>query len=88
MDSLLKPRISRRSFLHAGAAAGGSAILGFASAARAAPAKVAKETVNYQPSPRGPAHCAACTYFQAPAACNFVNGPISPSGWCVLFKAK
>lgn len=87
MDRVLKPRVSRRTFLHAGAAAGG-AILGFASTAPAATAKVAKETVNYQPSPKGPAHCAACTYFQAPSGCNFVNGPISPSGWCVLFKAK
>ena len=87
MDRILKPRVSRRAFLLAGAAAGG-AILGFASTARAATAKVAKETVNYQPGPKGPAHCAACTYFQAPSGCNFVNGSISPSGWCVLFKAK
>jgi anaerobic selenocysteine-containing dehydrogenase len=87
MDRILKPRVSRRAFLHASAAAGG-AILGFASTARAATAKVAKETVNYRPAPKGPAHCAACTYFQAPSGCNFVNGPISPSGWCVLFKPK
>lgn len=74
-------------FLHAGAAAGGG-ILAFASTSQAAPAKVTKATVNYQPSPKGPAHCAACAYFQAPSGCNFVNGPISPSGWCVLFKPK
>jgi len=88
MDRVLKPRISRRSFLRAGAVASGGAILGLASTSTVATAKVAKQTVNYQPSPKGPAHCAACTYFQAPAGCNFVNGPISPSGWCVLFKAK
>lgn len=87
MDRVLKPRVSRRTFLHAGAAAGG-AILGFASAAAAAAAKVAKETVNYQTGPKGQAHCAACKYFQAPSSCNFVSGPISPSGWCVLFKPK
>jgi anaerobic selenocysteine-containing dehydrogenase len=88
MVRVLKSHISRRSFLHAGAVAGSGAILGLASSARAASAKVAKETVSYQPSPKGPAHCAACSYFQAPSGCNFVNGPISPSGWCVLFKAK
>jgi hypothetical protein len=88
MDRILKARISRRSLLHAGAAASGSAILGLASAAKGAPVKVAKATVNYQPSPKGSAHCAACSYFQAPSGCNFVDGPISPSGWCLLFKAK
>lgn len=86
MDRVLRPRVSRRSFLQAGAAASG-AILGLASATEAA-AKVAQQTVNYQPGPKGPAHCAACTYFQPPSNCNFVNGPISPSGWCVLFRPK
>jgi len=88
MDRLLKPRISRRSFVRAGVAAGGGAILGLGSTANASTAKVAKQTVSYQPSPKGPAHCAVCTYFQAPSGCNLVSGPISPSGWCVLFKAK
>ena len=87
MDRILKPRVSRRTFLQTGAVAGGAA-LGFASTAGAATAKVAQATVNYQPSPKGPAHCGACAYFQAPSNCNFVNGPISPYGWCVLFKPK
>jgi len=87
MDRLLRPRVSRRTFLHASAVAGG-AMRGLASTARATTAKVAKQTVSYQPSPKGPAHCAACAYFQAPSGCNFVNGPISPSGWCMLFKPK
>lgn len=82
------PRVSRRTFLHASAAAGGGAFLGFAAGGRAATAKVAKATVNYQPTPKGAAHCDACTYFQGPSSCNLVSGPISPSGWCVLFKAK
>ena len=87
MDRILTPRVSRRSFLRTGALASG-AVLGFASAAEAGTAKVGKATVNYQPSPKGAAHCSACTYFQAPSNCNFVNGPISPSGWCMLFKPK
>jgi secreted PhoX family phosphatase len=87
MDRILNARLSRRIFLNASALAA-SGIVGFGSAVKAATAKVAKETVNYQASSRGPAHCAACAYFQAPSGCNFVNGPISPSGWCMLFKPK
>jgi anaerobic selenocysteine-containing dehydrogenase len=90
MDRILKPRLSRRNFLHVSAAAGSGAILGlsFNGPAAAATAKVAKDTVNYQGSPKGQARCSACSYFQAPSSCNFVNGQISPTGWCVLFKAK
>jgi len=88
MDRILEPRVSRRAFLRAGAAAGG-AIIGLGTrAACAATAKVAKDTVNYQMTPKGQARCGACSYFQAPSGCNFVNGPISPTGWCMLFKRK
>ncbi len=88
MDRILGPRVSRRTFLHSGAVAGG-AILGLAAgAAEAASAKVPKETVNYQMRPNGQARCGTCSYFQAPSGCNFVNGPISPTGWCALYKAR
>jgi anaerobic selenocysteine-containing dehydrogenase len=81
--------ISRRNFLHIGAAGGGVALLGFASTASpAAAAKVAKQTVNYQTSPNGQAHCGSCAFFQAPSGCQYVNGPITPSGWCVLYQPK
>ena len=85
MDRILTPRFSRRMFLRAGAV---GTICGVAASARSETAKVAKQTVQYQTSPKGPAHCAACAYFQAPSNCNFVTGPISPSGWCMLFKPK
>lgn len=89
MDSILRSRVSRRAFLYAGAAAGGGAVFGLtATTSSAATAKVAKETVSYQMSPKGPARCGTCAYFQAPSACNFVNGPISPTGWCMLYKTK
>ncbi|MEA3080677.1 MAG: hypothetical protein QOD54_345 [Sphingomonadales bacterium] len=87
MDRILRPRVSRRSFLHVSAAAG-SAIIGVGSGAAAATAKVAKGTVNYQMTPKGQARCGTCSYFQAPSGCNFVNGPISSTGWCMLFKPK
>ena len=82
--------VSRRHFLHLGAAASGGAMLGFASvgSADAATAKVAKQTVSYQPSPKGQAHCGNCSFFQAPSSCNYVDGPINTSGWCVLYKSK
>jgi hypothetical protein len=89
MDRILNPRVSRRTFLHTGTVAGAGAILGFGPGrSEAATAKVAKQTVNYQATPNGQARCGTCTYFQAPSGCNFVNGPISPTGWCTLYKAK
>jgi secreted PhoX family phosphatase len=82
--------LSRRRFLRVGAAAGSGAVLGIALPASAASqsSKVAKQTVSYQPSPRGAARCASCSFFQAPSSCNYVDGPISPTGWCVLYRAK
>jgi hypothetical protein len=89
MDRILKPRVSRRTFLRAGVAVGsGAIIIGSGSPSEAEAAKVAKATVNYQMNPKGQAHCATCTYFQAPSSCKFVDGPIIPTGWCTLYKAK
>lgn len=87
-SSILEP-CSRRRFLHIGVLAGGSAALGVALPAAAnGTSKVAKQTVSYQPTPRGPSHCASCSFFQGPASCNYVDGPISPSGWCVLYQPR
>jgi len=83
-------KISRRNFLHMAGASGG-AMLGIAVAgapAAAATSKVPKQTVNYQPTPNGQARCGNCAFFQAPSACNYVDGPINPNGWCMLYKAK
>lgn len=64
-------------------------MLGFGpSRSEAATAKVAKQTVDYQMTPKGQARCGTCSFFQAPSGCNFVNGPISPTGWCMLYKTK
>ncbi len=86
----IKP-LSRRRLLRMGAAAGGSTMLGLAllaSPSTAATSKVSKQTVNYQQTPRGNARCASCSFFQAPSACNYVEGPINPAGWCTLYRPK
>jgi hypothetical protein len=83
-------KLSRRNFLHI-ASTGGGAMLGMAlvgSRATAATGKVPKQTVNYQPQPKGQARCGSCAFFQAPSGCNYVDGPINPNGWCMLYKAK
>jgi hypothetical protein len=89
-QNLTDNQVSRRRFLRLGAAAGGGAVLGIASigSASAETAKVAKQTVSYQGTPKGQARCATCSFFQAPSSCNYVNGPINPSGWCMLYHAK
>ena len=43
---------------------------------------------QYQDKPKGQQMCGACVNFQPPNACKFVQGPISPNGWCLLFAAK
>jgi hypothetical protein len=76
-------RLSRRSLLQA--AAGAAAILGAATGPAAAQLKVSKEAVAYQDQPDGNQRCSICVHFVAPNACQIVEGPISPQGYCRLF---
>lgn len=83
--------LSRRRFLRFGAAAGSGAVIGLGligGSSAAATAKVPKQTVSYQQTPKGQARCGTCSFFQAPSGCNYVEGPINPSGWCTLYQAK
>lgn len=50
--------------------------------------QVSKQAAQYQDQPNGQQRCSLCANFQAPSACLVVNGTVSPSGWCKLFKAK
>jgi hypothetical protein len=50
--------------------------------------KVAQSAAHYQPTPKEGKACAACYAFITPNQCNFLQGEISPSGWCRLWKAK
>ncbi len=54
----------------------------------AAQQKISQADAKYQPQPKGQQRCDNCVNFQAPKACKFVQGDISPSGWCQLYAAK
>jgi hypothetical protein len=71
-----------------------STALAFVVAADAAIARAGAQTkispavAKYQDRPKGQQSCAVCANFQPPNACKFVQGTISPNGWCQLFAAK
>ena len=80
--------ISRRAAL-----AGTALVLGAAAAATAvtessAQQKISQADAKYQATPKDDQRCDACVNFQPPNACKFVEGDISPSGWCQLFAKK
>jgi High potential iron-sulfur protein len=79
---------TRRTVLLGGVActAGAAALLGHVTDAKAA--KVSKASVGYQDSPKGDQQCSNCAQFVPPNACNFVEGDISPSGWCQIWAKK
>jgi hypothetical protein len=74
-------RISRRVLLTGTALALGAAAVAAASQAMAQ-VKISQATAKYQNTPKGDQRCNRCVNFQSPSACKFVQGNISPSGWC------
>ena len=82
-------RISRRLVLTTGAALSlGAAATAAAGAPAAAQQKISQADAQYQATPKGDQRCDGCVNFQPPNACKFVDGNISPGGWCQLFAAK
>ena len=81
-------RISRRVVLTGTALALGAAAAATAVSQAAAQEKITQADAQYQGTPKGEQHCDGCANFQPPNACKFVQGDISPSGWCQLFAAK
>jgi hypothetical protein len=74
-------RLSRRAALALGAATATTVVR------RAeAQAKISQTVAKYQATPNGNDHCEVCGNFQTPSACKFVQGEISPKGWCQLFS--
>jgi len=80
--------ISRRVALTATALALGAAAFAAGVLQAAARQKISQVDAKYQSTPKGDQRCDGCISFQSPNACKFVEGDISPSGWCELFAAK
>jgi hypothetical protein len=83
-----RQRISRRAALSGTAFALGAATAATVVRNAAAQQKISPALANYQDMPKGDDHCEVCNNFQAPNACKFVQGEISPKGWCQLFSLK
>jgi hypothetical protein len=81
-------RISRRAALSGAALALGVAAIAAAVSQAAAQQKISQADAKYQGTPKGDQHCDGCVNFQPPNACKFVQGDVSPSGWCQLFTPK
>jgi hypothetical protein len=81
-------RISRRAMLTGTALALGAAAAATAVPQAAAQEKISQADAKYQGTPKGEQRCDGCSNFQPPNACKFVQGDISPSGWCQLFAPK
>lgn len=84
-----RPRVSRRDFLFA-AAVGSGAVIGasFVGTPALAANKIPQKAVSYQTTPKSGQRCDTCALWQSPSSCKLVDGEISASGWCTLFKKK
>jgi hypothetical protein len=81
-------RISRRVVLASAAFSLGAATAATVVSQTAAQQKLSQADAKYQTTPKGDQRCDGCVNFQPPNACKFVQGDISPNGWCQLFAAK
>jgi hypothetical protein len=81
-------RVSRRALLTSAALSLGAGTAAAVVSQAAAQQKISRADAKYQTTPKGDQHCDGCVNFQPPNACKFVEGNISPSGWCQLFGAK
>jgi hypothetical protein len=81
------PRVSRRDFLFATAVGGGTLIgIGLAASPAAASNKMSPKAMQYRTTPNGAQKCNVCANWQPPQSCKLVDGPIAPSGWCILYR--
>jgi len=81
-------RISRRAMLTSAALSLGAATAAAVVPQAAAQQKISQADAKYQTTPKGDQRCDGCVNFQPPNACKFVDGDISPNGWCQLFTPK
>lgn len=80
--------VSRRTVLRAIGGIGGCAAIAGIAGRAAASAKLPRDQVSYQPSPKGDKTCLLCANYEGNGSCKVVEGPISPDGWCRLWNAK
>jgi hypothetical protein len=81
--------VSRRDFLNVAAVGGGALVtLAYSGHAAAGPKKFSQQQAHYQPTPKSGQRCQVCALWQAPTACQVVEGQVSPAGWCMLYQAK
>jgi hypothetical protein len=78
--------LSRRSLFEAAISVVGATAILFTAAYSARAAKMSRPSVSYQPSAKNGSKCSTCSLFQAPNACQSVEGPISPNGWCSIYS--
>lgn len=78
--------VSRRDFLFV--AVGGGTMLGLAATPATASNKMSPRAMSYRPTPNGRQRCDNCANWQPPGSCKLVDGAISPSGWCILYRPK
>lgn len=82
-------RLSRRDFLFAAAAGSGAMVgAGLIASPAAASNKMSPKAMQYRPNPNGSQRCDNCANWQPPGGCKLVDGPIAPSGWCILYRPK
>ena len=79
--------LSRRGMLlRSVACAAGAATILTVAAEPAAAAQLPKAVVCYQEKPHDGQQCDQCALFVKPNSCQTVAGPISPNGWCRLYR--
>ena len=84
-----KDNVSRRMVLLSGVScAGAASVMALGVSQAGAAPKLAQNIVAYQGSPKGTQRCDNCALFQAPDACQTVDGTIAPEGWCKIYRPK
>jgi hypothetical protein len=88
-DALLSAdrTISRRTVLGGAALIGAGAVC-LLSTRSSAQQKQKQADVQYVDKAPGADKCSGCAMFQAPDACQGVEGKISPEGWCNIYSPK
>jgi hypothetical protein len=84
---MIEHRLSRRALLGI-APIGLSTAIAFAARPAHAFRKLSQADAKYQGTAKGSQHCQSCLHYQPPNGCKFVQGEISPDGWCQLFTQR